>query len=108
MAFVEYETDENVAIITLNRPERRNALGREVAIGFAEAVIKFRDDPEMAVAIITGAGNTFCAGADLKERASGSEGFRLGDGPANPVANPIFRIGGRRTANDQSALWKPV
>ena len=65
-----YEKKDQVAHITLNRPDALNALNREIRVGINEAIIDFRDDPEMLVAIMTGAGGrAFSAGMDLKERA---------------------------------------
>ena len=67
-----YEKRDGIATITLNRPERRNAFSPETIIRLAEAWIDYRDDPELHVAILTGAGDkAFAAGADiaqLKER----------------------------------------
>jgi enoyl-CoA hydratase len=63
-----YEKRERVAIITINRPERRNALNFEAFGLLAKAWLDFRDDPDLWVAVITGAGDrAFCAGGDLKE-----------------------------------------
>ena len=67
---VLYEKRENIAIITLNRPDALNAINRQLRRELAEAVIQFDGDKEMVVAIITGAGRAFCAGRDLKERAA--------------------------------------
>src|SRR5690242_4682211 len=67
---VLYEQIGPVAYVTLNRPDRMNALGPGIKGGLVEAFIKVRQDPSVRVAVITGAGeNAFCAGADLKERA---------------------------------------
>jgi enoyl-CoA hydratase len=55
-----------IVTITINRPERRNALDMEHFGFLAKAWIDFRDDPDLRVAIITGTGNAFCVGADLK------------------------------------------
>jgi enoyl-CoA hydratase len=63
---VRAEYDAGVAVITINRPEARNAVNREVAEGIAAAVDEFEDRNDMVVAILTGAGQTFCAGMDLK------------------------------------------
>lgn len=60
--------DDGVAIITLNRPQTRNALSREVREGLRSAWQRFEHDKELSVAILTGAGDkAFCAGGDLKE-----------------------------------------
>ena len=59
---------DGVAIITLNRPDRRNALGRDIRDGLFAAWDRFERDPALRVAILTGAGDkAFCAGGDLKE-----------------------------------------
>ena len=59
---------DGIAVITLNRPEQRNALGREIREGLFAAWDRFERDPALRVAILTGAGDkAFCAGGDLKE-----------------------------------------
>lgn len=66
---VLFEARENgVAIVTLNQPESRNALGKEIREGLFAAWDRFERDPALRVAILTGAGEkAFCAGGDLKE-----------------------------------------
>jgi enoyl-CoA hydratase/carnithine racemase len=60
--------DDGVAVITLNRPDSRNALTREIREGLRDAWERFERDPALRVAILTGAGDkAFCAGGDLKE-----------------------------------------
>jgi enoyl-CoA hydratase/carnithine racemase len=66
---VLFELDEQVAIITLNRPAVRNAMNNELRLALSEALQRVRQDPEIRTAVIIGAGRTFSAGADLKERA---------------------------------------
>jgi enoyl-CoA hydratase len=83
---VRYETDERVAIVTLDRPERRNAVDRPTAAALASAFRRFDADPELDVAILTGAGGCFCSGADLRAMSEGN-GNRIadvGDGPMGP------------------------
>ena len=64
---VLFEKKEKIAILTINRPEAMNSLDRETLDQLNMAWIDFRDDPDLWVAIITGAGDkAFCAGADLK------------------------------------------
>ena len=65
------ERDGHVAIVTLNRPEARNALSGEMIVRMADAWVEIDEDPEIRVAIVTGAGGSFCAGADLKAMAAG-------------------------------------
>lgn len=56
----------NVLLITLNRPEARNAINASVSIAVGDALDEAQNDPEVRAVVITGAGQTFCAGADLK------------------------------------------
>ena len=64
-----FDLTDKVAVITLNRPAVRNALNRELSQALMEALQRLRTDEDIRVAVLTGAGRTFCAGADLKERA---------------------------------------
>ncbi len=64
---VLYEVADRVATITLNRPEARNALSREVIRLLPELVVHADADPDVDVVILTGADPAFCAGVDLKE-----------------------------------------
>lgn len=60
--------DDGIAIITINRPDQRNCLSREVREALRAAWLRFESDPALRVAILTGAGEkSFCAGGDLKE-----------------------------------------
>ena len=67
MSFVETETNGQIFIIRLNRPERLNALSTVIREGMAEAFTKFHNDNNLEVAILTGTGRGFCAGEDMKE-----------------------------------------
>jgi len=92
MSVVIYQREGKVAYITLNRPERLNALNRETCIEMAAAWQKFKDD-EAWVAILTGAGErAFCAGFDVSGGAASSEDAR-------------YALGATPTAHD---IWKPV
>ncbi len=76
MAAVEYGKEGRIAYITINRPEAMNSLSVEVRQGFREAFVDFRDNNDLWVAIITGAGDrAFSAGADIKgfRPATGNE-----------------------------------
>ena len=66
---LRYEVADGIAVVTIDRPERRNALNRAVREGFFEVWQRFEADPAAQVAILTGAGAHFCAGMDLKEAA---------------------------------------
>lgn len=63
---IEVERNDGITTITINRPERRNALDLEHFGALADAWIEFRDDPDQRVAIVSGTGKDFCVGADLK------------------------------------------
>ncbi len=63
---VEFTVEDGVGIITINRPEARNAINRDAALGIAAAVEQINGDDAIRVAVITGAGGNFCAGMDLK------------------------------------------
>ena len=63
---VSYETEGPLAIVTINRPEVRNAVDRATAGELAAAFRRFDADDDLAVAILTGSGGFFCAGADLR------------------------------------------
>jgi enoyl-CoA hydratase len=71
MAIVEYETDGHVAVITINRPEARNAVNAEVANGVEAAIDKLEADDSLWIGILTGVPPVFSAGADLKAINSG-------------------------------------
>jgi enoyl-CoA hydratase len=65
------ERRDGVLIITINRPQVRNAVNRAVAIGIAAGLDELDQDPALAVGILTGAGGTFCSGMDLKAFVTG-------------------------------------
>jgi len=83
---VRYEVDGPVLTVTIDRPEVRNAVDPETAAALAESFRRFDEDDELAVAVLTGAGSTFCAGFDLKALASGEAGpLTEGRGPMGPT-----------------------
>lgn len=65
---IDYKKEGKIAIFTINRPEALNAMNTQSLRELSKALIDFRDDPEVWVGIITGAGErAFCAGADIKD-----------------------------------------
>ena len=102
-----------ILIVTINRPEVRNAVNAPTAAALAEAFRRFDSDDKLRVAILTGAGGTFCAGADLKGVAEG-RGNRLsedGDGPMGPsrmlLSKPVIAaVEGHAVAGGlELAIW---
>ena len=83
MSLVEFAIEDEIAIVTINRPEARNAVDQPTAAALAGAFRRFDADDALSVAILTGAGGTFCAGADLKAVATdrGNRVTENGDGP---------------------------
>jgi len=105
------EKNGPVTTIVINRPHARNALDREASLELAAAIRAFEADPDAKVAVLTGAQGTFCAGADLKELASGvdyvpwagSPEGALHRVPAKPV---IAAVAGHACAGGLGiALW---
>ncbi|GAA5144255.1 enoyl-CoA hydratase-related protein [Pseudonocardia eucalypti] len=95
---VKYQLDEHVATITYNRPERLNAIDGRMRRELNDAFARFRDEEDAWVAIVTGAGRAFCAGADLR-----GEGNPAGDFPGTFWERP--------TVNSFESGWeifKPV
>ena len=102
-----------ILIVTINRPDVRNAVDRATAQALADAFRQFDSDEGKRVAVLTGAGGTFCAGADLKAVASG-RGNQLsedGDGPMGPtrmlLSKPVIAaVEGHAVAGGlELALW---
>ncbi len=65
---LQLDRQDHVAIVTLDRPEKLNALSRDLQTALREAIAEIRDDDNIRVAIVTGAGRGFCSGADLTGR----------------------------------------
>ncbi|RYF59941.1 MAG: enoyl-CoA hydratase/isomerase family protein [Comamonadaceae bacterium] len=89
------ESRDGVLLLTLNRPDVRNAVNTELREALAQAMHEFATDESYRVAILTGAGETFCAGADLKEFADRSIGRPPADyfaafGPDDFIEKPVI------------------
>ena len=82
---VLFEVKDHVAVITLNRPAQRNAMNMELRRTLMGYLQRVREDDDIRAALLTGAGETFSAGADLKERASGGGGRSQDNSPATLI-----------------------
>jgi len=110
---VRTERQESTLVVTVDRPERRNAVDAATATALTSAFRTFDGDASLSVAILTGAGGTFCAGADLKALAEGEPRPVLpdGDGPMGPtrlrLGKPVIAaIEGYAVAGGlELALW---
>jgi enoyl-CoA hydratase/carnithine racemase len=71
-----YEVKDNIATLTLNRPDRLNALGGSLRDDLHDAITRSAADPEVRVMIITGAGKGFCSGGDVKAMSEAKDGRR--------------------------------
>jgi enoyl-CoA hydratase len=113
MSTVKFERLGKIAVVTINRPEVRNAVDAVTAAGLADAFRAFDADEGLAVAILTGAGGTFCAGADLKAVAEGRGNTVAedGDGPMGPtrmmLSKPVIAsVEGHAVAGGlELAIW---
>ncbi len=73
MAHLDTERRGHVLVVTMNRPEAKNALSPEMIVGMADAWEQADADPDIRVVVLTGAGGVFCAGADLKAMNSAQQ-----------------------------------
>ena len=67
------QVKDGVAVLTLNRPDRLNAMSRPMLDALLEALPRLAEDPAVGVVVLTGAGRGFCAGGDVKAMAEGNE-----------------------------------
>lgn len=89
---LKVSTSGRICLLTLNRPERRNAMSLELAEAVRQAVLTADFDPAISVVAITGAGTTFCAGADLKQARSKDDGANNYRGPLHRSERSIFEV----------------
>ena len=93
---VVVERRDRILVVTINRPKARNAIDRAVSFGLAAAMDQLDSDPSLSVAVLAGAGSTFCAGLDLKAFVAGEDievpgrglGFTEGP-PVKPVISAV-------------------
>ncbi|KAA0235483.1 MAG: Enoyl-CoA-hydratase [Acidimicrobiales bacterium] len=95
---VLYERDEHIATITYNRPEALNAINAELRQDLNAAWNRFREDDDAWVAIVTGAGRAFCAGADVKD----------GEGAVGSWPGSFWEIPTINSMESGLEIWKPI
>jgi 2-(1,2-epoxy-1,2-dihydrophenyl)acetyl-CoA isomerase len=86
------ETTDGVRILTLNRADKKNALSSDLVQALIEAFESAADDDEVRVVGLTGAGDAFCAGADLKERRPAADGVGGVPSPEDQVVRLVTAI----------------
>jgi enoyl-CoA hydratase len=104
---VRYEAREGVATLTLDRPERRNAITPELIADFSAALARAQEDAQVRVVRLRGAGSSFCAGYDIGWGSEEMESAEAGT-PWDPLADYAMM---RRFVDAYMALWhspKPV
>lgn len=100
---IRYEVSDRIATITLNRPERLNAIDVRMPREIRAAVESADEDPGVHVVILTGAGRAFCAGYDLREFAELPEDPYTQEMPWDPTVD--YRMMSRNTT-DFMSLWR--
>ena len=78
-----FEKKGHLAYVTINRPERRNAMSPDMMLGLREALPRLAEDPQVGAVILTGAGPAFCAGGDVKAMAAATADLTLEERTAN-------------------------
>jgi len=101
--------EDGVATLTMNRPERRNALSGAMLSALGAALTECETDPDVAVIVLTGAGGGFCAGGDVKGMAEGSAGGSTARAGAD-IDSRIHaqRLSQRATAGKLYKIPKPT
>ncbi len=113
MSQVGYTVEGTTAVVTIQRPEVRNCVDAATSRALAKAFRRFEGDPSLSVAILTGEGGCFCAGADLKQVGTGQGNpvSTRGDGPMGPtrmrLSKPVLAaVEGYAVAGGlELALW---
>ena len=86
---LRFETDGHLGLLTLNRPDRLNAISKQMTLDLAALVTELESNDDVRVIIVTGEGRAFCAGADIKERAENLDDFSVQR--TSRLISPTFR-----------------
>lgn len=97
--------EDGVAVLTLNRPARRNALSPAMLAALARVLADVEVDDQVGAVVVTGAGGAFCAGGDVKAMAEGGQG---GSGPALDERIHRQRLSQRATSGRLWSMPKPT
>lgn len=89
---ITVDVKERVCAIVLNRPERRNALSRQMNSELRQAILAADVNPEVSLITLTGAGPAFCAGADLKDARATDESGERYRGPLHQPDRTLFEV----------------
>lgn len=92
---ISYEVSDRIATITLDRPDRLNAIDRYMPTELADAVDRAEEDDDVHVIVLTGAGRAFCSGYDLKDYAEAEDAVYSQEMPWDPMLD--FRMMHRNT-----------
>ena len=99
--------DDGVGTITMDRPERRNALTGAMIAALARTLAAFETDDDVGCVVLTGAGGAFCAGGDVKGMASGGDGGGSGGTTVDAVVH-LQRLSHRATSGKLHEMPKPT
>jgi enoyl-CoA hydratase/carnithine racemase len=108
MGDIEWSADSGIATIVLNRPASKNAFTTQMLTEWAQMLTAARDDDSVRVVIVTGAGDAFCAGADLKRLAGDAAHGGAAGGPVALNAKRSLERDVHQVAYAMEALNKPV
>ena len=102
------EIDSGVAVITMNRPERRNAFSQAMVSAMGAVLAQVETDEAVGCVVLTGAGGAFCAGGDVKSMAAPSADRGNGAGPSLDARIHRQRVNQRSTAGRLFKMPKPT
>ena len=104
---IAYEVRDQIATITLNRPERMNSFSDALLGNWADAIGQAAQDDDVRVLVVTGAGRAFCAGADLKARAEQNEILAASEDQTPAMRRNSLRYSVHRVPQALQYLDKP-
>ncbi len=102
------EVDDGVAVLTMNRPERRNALSDPMLSAMGRALADLEVDDDVGCIVVTGAGGAFCAGGDVKAMNERSGGTRTDRSPSLDERIHVQRLSQRATSGRLHEMPKPT